>query len=369
MKKRYWYSIMLAVVTLIFTPVILKQLNNLKKYEQFKNMPEPEFPVTIVNIANSQWLPTIKVIGFIEPNQGVTLATQVSGVINYINFESGNTIKHNDILVTLDSKVERANLKSVVARLVAAKTKLERYHNLYKQGSISKEALDEVEAKFYSLKADIESLNAEIDRRLITAPFDGVVGLRNVFMGQYLQAGSNIVRLEDTSVMKLRFTVPQTEIANITLGQQVDISVDAYPESPFSGQISAIEPSVNAQSGVIQIQADIPNNEGQLRAGMFARAKIILPIMVDQIVVEQTAINFTLYGENVYVLREQNGGIRAFQKVVKIGEREGHVAHVLDGLNIGDKIVTSGQVRLSNGDKVRIVKSDLLTLPIELPQL
>ncbi|WP_150142659.1 efflux RND transporter periplasmic adaptor subunit, partial [Candidatus Enterovibrio escicola] len=242
-------------------------------------------------------------------------------------------------------------------------------HNLYKQGSISKEALDEVEAKFYSLKADIESLNAEIDRRLITAPFDGVVGLRNVFMGQYLQAGSNIVRLEDTSVMKLRFTVPQTEIANITLGQQVDISVDAYPESPFSGQISAIEPSVNAQSGVIQIQADIPNNEGQLRAGMFARAKIILPIMVDQIVVEQTAINFTLYGENVYVLREQNGGIRAFQKVVKIGEREGHVAHVLDGLNIGDKIVTSGQVRLSNGDKVRIVKSDLLTLPIELPQL
>lgn len=366
MKK---WVIMLAIVIAMAAPVLYKLNQNLQKFEAFKNMPEAEFPVTAVAMSATDWVPTIEAIGFVEPNQGVTLTSEVSGVIKSINFESGQTVKKGDILLTLDSKVELANLKSAEARLPATEAKYKRYQGLFKTGSISKEALDEAEANFRSLQADIESLKAAIERRTIDAPFDGIVGLRNVYLGQYLQPGSEIVRLEDTSVMRLRFTVPQTDIAKIRLGQKIDIAVDAYPQTPFSGKISAIEPAVNFQSGLIQVQADIPNNEGQLRSGMFARANIILPTVEQQIVVDQTAINFTLYGENVYVLREDEGELRAFQQVVKVGERKGHIAHVLDGLSPGDQVVTSGQVRLSNGAKVRVVENNALAQPAELPQL
>ncbi|KXF82655.1 efflux RND transporter periplasmic adaptor subunit [Enterovibrio coralii] len=367
MKK---WVIMLAIVAAMAAPVLYKLNENMQKYEQFKNMPEPEFPVTVATLETAQWVPTIEAIGFVEPNQGVTLTTEVSGIIDRINFESGQTVRTGDVLLTLDSKVEVANLKSTQARLPAAEAKFKRYQGLFRQGSISKEALDEAEANFRSLQADVESLKASIDRRTIDAPFDGIVGLRNVYLGEYLQPGNEIVRLEDTSVMRLRFTIPQTDIAKITLGQQVDISVDAYPNTPFTGKISAIEPAVNFQSGLIQVQASIPNNHGQLRSGMFARANIILPTVEDQIVVDQTAINFALYGDNVFVLYEdEEGETRAKQQVVKVAERKGHIAHIVEGLKAGDRVVTSGQVRLSNKSKVRMVESDALNPPAELPQL
>ncbi|MCG7584808.1 efflux RND transporter periplasmic adaptor subunit [Photobacterium sp. OFAV2-7] len=368
MKK---WIVMLLLALLLFGSVIGFNLYKQKMIAQYMaNMPEPEFPVTIVETQSTNWVPAIEAIGFIEPNQGVTITTETSGVINKIDFESGSTVKTDQPLVSLDSDVEIANLKSSEARLPAAKAKYARYQGLYQKGSISKEAYDDAEASYFSLSADIESLKATIDRRTIKAPFDGVVGLRNVFLGQYIQPGDDIVRLEDTTLMKLRFTVPQTDISDIHLGQDIEIFVDAYPETPFSGKISAIEPAVNYQSGLVQVQADIPNNEGQLRSGMFARAHIILPTLEDQITLPQTAITFTLYGDNVYLVgKDDKGDLRVRQSVVKVGERKGEVVHILDGVKAGDTVVTSGQVRLSNDAKVRIVESNALEAPAETPML
>lgn len=221
----------------------------------------------------------------------------------------------------------------------------------------------------YALSADIESLKATIARREIKAPFAGVIGIRNVFLGQYLQPGTDIVRLEDTSVMRLRFTVPQRDISRISLDQEVDIFVDAYPQTSFKGSISAIEPAVSVQSGLIQVQADIPNSDGKLRSGMFARANIILPKLENQVTLPQTAITYTLYGDNVYIVSEENGEKRVQQHVVKVGERSESIAHILEGVKPGDVVVTTGQVRLSNGAKVRIVESDATTPPAETPML
>ncbi len=368
MKK---WIVMLLIALLLFGSVIGFNLMKQKGIAEYMaNMPEPEFPVTVLETQSTNWVPAIEAIGFIEPNQGVTITTEVSGVINKIDFESGSTIKKDQPLVNLDSDVEIANLKSAEARLPAAKAKYARYQGLYKKGSISKEAYDDAEASYFSLSADIESLKATIDRRTIKAPFDGVVGLRNVFLGQYIQPSDDIVRLEDTTLMKLRFTVPQTDISDIHLGQDVEIFVDAYPETPFSGKISAIEPAVNFQSGLVQVQADIPNNEGQLRSGMFARAHIILPTLENQITLPQTAITFTLYGDNVYLInKDDKGDLRVRQSVVKTGERKGDIVHVLDGVKAGDTVVTSGQVRLSNDAKVHIVESDALEAPAETPML
>jgi len=362
---------MLLIAILLFGSVIGFNLFKQQKIAEYlANRPEPEFPVTVTTVQPVDWVPVIEAIGFVEPNQGVTLTSETSGVISNISFASGSMVEKDQLLVSLDSDVEKANLKSSQARLPAAKAKYERYQGLYKKGSISREAYDDAEASyFFSLSADIESLKAQIDRREIKAPFSGVVGIRNVFLGQYLQPSDDIVRLEDTSLMKLRFTVPQTDFSRISIGQDVDIFVDAYPNQPFKGSISAIEPAVSIQSGLIQVQADIPNNDGKLRSGMFARANIILPKLENQVTLPQTAITFTLYGDNVYVVTDVDGEKRVKQQVVKVGERTGDIAHILEGVNPDDVIVTSGQVRLSNDVKVKVVESDATVPPAETPML
>ncbi|MGY3945032.1 efflux RND transporter periplasmic adaptor subunit [Aeromonas tecta] len=368
MKK--WMAIMLLIALALFGSVIGFNMFKQKKIAEFMaNRPEPEFPVTAMVTKAQDWTPTIEAIGFVEPNQGVTLSSELAGTIDNISFESGIHVKADQLLLSLDSSVEKANLQSSQARLPAARAKFERYKNLYQKNSISRDQLDDAEASYRSLEADIESLKATIARREVRAPFGGAVGLRNVFLGQYLEPGTEIVRLEDTSVMRLRFTVPQTDISKISLGQTIKINVDSYPSTQFDGQITAIEPAVNYQSGLIQVQAAIPNNDGQLRSGMFARASIILPTVKDQIVIPQSAISFTLYGENVYVIHEADGVKRAKQVVVKAGERRGNDVHVLSGIKSGDEIVLSGQVRLSNDTKVRVVDNDALAVPAQTPML
>ena len=368
MKK--WMAIMLLIALALFGSVIGFNMFKQKKIAEFMaNRPEPEFPVTAMVTKAQDWVPTIEAFGFIEPNQGVTLSSELAGTIDKISFESGAQVKADQLLLSLDSSVEKANLNSSQARLPAARAKFQRYQNLYQKNSISRDQLDDAEASYRSLEADIESLKGTINRREVRAPFGGVVGLRNVFLGQYLEPGTEIVRLEDTSVMRLRFTVPQTDISKISLGQTININVDAYPQTQFDGQITAIEPAVNYQSGLIQVQANIPNNDGQLRSGMIARASIILPTVKDQIVIPQSAISFTLYGENVYVIHEADGVKRAKQVVVKAGERRGNDVHVLSGIKAGDQIVLSGQVRLSNDTKVHVVENDALAVPAQTPML
>jgi len=368
MKK--WTFFMLLIAVLLFGSVIGFNMYKQKMIAEYMaNMPEPEFPVTVVDVEAVEWKPAIQAIGFIEPNQGVTLTAESSGVIDKIEFKSGETVTTGDMLVVLDTSVERANLASSQARLPAAESKYKRYKGLLKKGSISREAYDDAEASYFSLKADIESLKATIDRREITAPFDGVVGIRDVYLGQYLQAGNKIVRLEDTSVMRLRFTIPQTDISRIRIDQEVNIQVDSFPQENFKGTISAIEPAVDSQSGLVQVQADIPNNGGKLRSGMFARADIVLPVVADQVVLPQTAITFNLYGDNVYIVSEVDGVKRVKQQVVSVGERRGSIAHILKGVKPGDTVVTSGQIRLSNEAKVKIVESDAITPPAETPML
>ena len=197
---------MIVIVLLLFGSVIGFNLFKQQKIAEYlANRPEPEFPVTVTQVKPVDWVPVIEAIGFIEPNQGVTVANETSGVIDKISFESGTQVEEGQLLITLDSEVEKANLKSAQAKLPAAQAKYKRYQGLYKKGSISKEAYDEAGANYFSLQAEIESLKASIDRREIQAPFAGEVGIRNVYLGQYLQAGSDIVRLEDTTVMRLRF--------------------------------------------------------------------------------------------------------------------------------------------------------------------
>ncbi len=372
MKK--WTAAMLIIAVLAFGTVIGFNLFVKGKIDEaIANMPEPEFPVTALTLETTNWQPTIDAIGFVEPNQGVTIANQLSGIVSDIQFENGSKAEKGQLLVELDSAVERANLKSKLVQLPAAEADYKRLARLYKQKSVSKQDLDNSQAKFLALQADIESLKATIDRREIKAPFSGLVGIRNVNLGEYLQAGTEIVRLEDISTMKIRFTIPQTQLPRIALDQTVHVFVDSYPDIPFEGKITAIEPAVFYQSGLIQVQATIPNIDTKLRSGMFARVSILLPEMHNQFVLPQSAINFTLYGNSIYTINEVTEDGNQIKRVkqfnVNVLERNGNLALVSGDLNPGDLVVTSGQIRLSNNGKVKIVESDALDAPATMPQL
>jgi membrane fusion protein (multidrug efflux system) len=342
--------------------------------EYLANRPIPEFPVTATTIKLEDWTPHLRAIGFIEPIQGVTIANEVAGKVVKINFESGQKLKAGDLLISLDSEVEKANLKAAQGRISAVESNYQRMRSLFAKGSVSQGQVDDAEAELLALQGQIESYQATISRRQIRAPFDGITGLRNVYMGEYLKGGAEIVRLEDVSRMRLRFTIAQNDLNKIHVGQAMNIFVDAEPNTKFHGKITAIEPAVNYQSGVIQVQADIPNAELKLRSGMFAKANIILPTLKKQIIVPETAINYTLYGETVYLLTEHENAegktfLQADQHIVTLGKSKDGSVHVLEGLNAGDVIVTSGQVRLSNGAHVKIIESDILNKPAEIPAL
>lgn len=373
MKK--WTLSMLLIVIVIFGSVIGFNLFKQKMMAQyFANQPVPSFPVTTLTVAAVDWSPNIAAIGFIEPIQGINVSNESAGIIRSLNFESGQQVTAGQVLVELDTDVEKANLRSAQGRLPSVQANLKRMRELFGRGSVSKGQVDEAEADYRELQGQIDSLQATIDRRTIRAPFDGIMGIRNAFLGQYLTAGTDIARLEDTSRFRIRFTIPQTRIADIAVGQALNIYVDAYPDTPFEGEITAIEPVVNAESGVVQVQASIPNKDGKLRSGMFAKLKVNLPVLSEQLLVPQHAINFTLYGQTVYVVEEQQTDdgetvLVAKQRVVEVAERELDVARVVKGLQAGEQIVTSGQVRLSNGSRVTPVDSDALDTPESAPLL
>ncbi|WP_025823659.1 efflux RND transporter periplasmic adaptor subunit [Shewanella marina] len=372
MKK--WILIMLIIAALAFGSVIgFNFFIKAKIDNAIANMPEPVYPVTALTLQPSEWQPTVDAIGFVEPNQGITVSNEVSGIINKIGFQNGSHVNKGQLLIGLDSKVERANLQAKLVQLPAVKGDYQRLLKLYKQKSVSQQDLDNAEAKYLALNADIESLKATINRREIRAPFAGLVGIRNVNLGDYIQMGTNLVQLEDLTSMKIRFTVPQTQLSKIAVGQQVQVMVDAYPAKPFIGQISAIEPAVFQQSGLIQVQAKIPNDDLHLRSGMFAKVAIILPKLEQQFVLPQTAINFTLYGNSIYLIQDHSKDGKTTERVKQIDihvlERNGNNALVSGDIKAGEKIVTSGQISLSNNSKVHIVENDALAVPATMPQL
>lgn len=368
MKK--WIYMLLVVLGLFGTVLAYKAYSINKMINKMANAPEPSFPVTSYQIKPQPWDSSLNVIGFIEPHQGIELTTQVNGIVDKIYFKSGQIVEKGDLIIQLDSKVEIANLAAIKAQIPAAKAQYKRYLSLYKTKSISKEALDTAKASYKSLLAQNDSLQAIIERMTIKAPFSGKLGLREVDLGQFITAGTKITQLEDNSQVRLRFSVAQQELAKLKIGQQVAVKVESYVDKTFIGKISAIEPLVNVKSGLVQAQAELDNSQKLLYSGMYAQAQIHLMKKEQQIVIPQTAITFNLYGSNVFVLqKDEKDVLRSYQRTVTPGEQKLDSVQIDKGLQAGDIIVTTGQVRLSNGSKVKIIEENLHKPLKEIPAL
>ena len=366
---------MIGTVALLFGSAIGFNIYKSYMIKKFISQRTVTYPVTTEKLKEKNWAPFIHAIGFIKPSKGLELSNEQAGVIAKINFLSGQEVKQGNILVELDTAVEVANLKVAESRLLSVKSHFERTQKLYKEKSISKQSLENSQASYNALLGEIAGLKATIKRRLVIAPFNGKVGIKDIYIGQYLAAGTKVVRVENTKVMNLQFTVTQSDLAQVRTGFSVSVFVDAYPHQPFYGTIVTIEPAVNKYSGVVDVLAAIPNHRNELISGMYAKVIIHLLVQKNQLLIPLRAVNFQLYETSVYVVNEIDfktgkGSYKTAKQVSIItdGQTRNEV-RVVSGLKKGDEIIVSGQAKLSNNDRIKIVDSKALTKPATIPQL
>lgn len=371
----FFLKVGLAVAVLVFALVIgLNKFKEIMIGRDIANMPENANPVTAMTVTPREWTPVINTTGLVRPNQGAMLSSQSAGTVNKIYVTSGQTVKKGDVLVELDSGVEIATLKASEAQLPAARLTYQRYANLIKSQSVSQTDLDNAKATYDQLVANINSLKSTIDRRKIVAPYDGVTGIVQVNEGQYISTGTEIIRVEDVSSMKVDFSVSQNDLENLHIGQKVTATSDARQGETFAAKVTAIEPAINKSTGLIDVQATFEPEDGKkLLSGMFTRLRLALPTEREQIVVPQVAITYNMYGEIAYVLHplsdedkeklkdseDLDKMYRAQQITVFTKDRQGIYAQLKgDEVKAGDIIVTGGQQRLGNGSLVTVADKE-----------
>lgn len=373
--RKFLIVLTLLIVLVVFGGVVgMQQFISVKKAEAAANMPETVSQITAMTVKGQEWTPVITAVGSIRPNQGAMISAQAAGTVTKVLVKSGDKVKKGQLLVEIDSSAERASLKATEAQLPAAQANYNRYRNLVASNSASKAELDNAQSTYNQLLATIEATKAQIERRQIYAPFDGIAGIVNVNTGQYVTMGTQIVRVEDQSEMKISFTLPQTNLEDIFVGQKVTATIDALPARTFPAKITAIDPAVDTTTGLINLEAVVTEGQEKLLSGMFARLNVALPTLRDQVVVPQITVAYTMYGETVYVLQplsdedkakvskmaEMNPSLdvnkiyRVKRVEVTTSERNGIYAHLTKGLKPGDQIVTGGLQRLNNNSLVSI---------------
>ena len=327
--------------------------------EQGKNFKIPPTAVTTVVAKKEVWPSSFSVIGTAAAIQGVTVSADLPGTIDRIHFESGQWVKEGEILVELDTRQERAQLASLEAQRDLAKVNYDRAQQLVGAGVIAKQEYDNATAQQKATEAQVGDIKAAIARKTIKAPFTGVLGIRQVSLGQYLAAGQAIVSLQTLSPIYVNFGVPQQDAGRVVPGHTVRVTNNDLPGMSFTGRINALDSVINEQTRNIQVQTIITNKDNKLRPGMFVQVELPLGSPREVISLPASAINYAPYGDSVFVVSDMKDpkgnsyrGVR--QQVVKIEGSRGDQVAVVSGLNPGDEVVSSGVFKLRNGAPVVI---------------
>ncbi len=325
------------------------------------SMKPPSATVASTMVSSEEWQSSVPSVGTLSAIQGVEVSSEVAGIIDSIGFESGTAIKQGALLVQLDAAAELADLRALEAQLKLARLDYERATALGMRTALSQAQLDRARSQLDSLAAQADAQAATINRKSIRAPFDGVLGIRKVDVGEYLAPGTPIVSLQRLDVLYVDFNVPERYLQQLQVGKTVTIATAAYPEREFTGAVSAISPSVDDKTRNVQLRATIPNTENLLRPGMFARVAVLSGGVESVLTLPRTAISFYPYGDSVFLILGEGEGMTAERRHVTTGRvRDGKV-EVLTGLAAGDKVVNAGQLKLRSGQPVVIDNS------VELP--
>ncbi|MEO6758509.1 MAG: efflux RND transporter periplasmic adaptor subunit [Saprospiraceae bacterium] len=358
MKRSYFIAIgagvgLVLLLTLIFG---LKMYFTIQKYANFSMPPET---VTSLLAEEEEWTPVLKAVGSAVAVQGVTVSTDQPGIVAKINFESGQSVKQGDLLVQIDTSQEEAQARSADAQMRLAQANLQRQENLLKSRVSSQSDYDSARAQFDEATARVQEMKASIDKKTIRAPFTGVLGIRMVNLGQYLESGAKVAPLQALDPIYVNFWMPQQSLGKINVGQGVAVTADGLPGKTFSGKINAIDSVVDEATRNVRVQATFTNTEGQLRPGMYVNAEVALADKNKYVILPATAIQYAPYGDTVYIVEDMKDakgqtykGVR--QQVVTVGESKGDRIAILTGVKAGEEVVTSGVFKLRQGGAVKI---------------
>lgn len=324
----------------------------------------PAATISATTAHHKDWQSYLTTVGTLMAINGVDISPETAGVVEEIHFSSGQLVKKNDTLLTLRNDVEVANLKSNQARLQLAQINFDRAKELYHKHAASKAQLDTNLAELLEAQGNVESIQARIKQKIITAPFDGKLGIRQVNLGQYVAPNTMLVTLQSLNPLYVMFNIPEQYLTRLFIGQDIDVTVNfGNGEKIIKGKITAINAKIEQATRNILVEATVSNDQNELYPGMYGFVKIWLPSHQNTIVIPQTAISYSLSGDYIFIIRDENksthlkSDLHVYRQYVQVGERRGDEVAILEGLNDGDQIVTAGQLKLQNGTAVLIDNS------------
>lgn len=354
---------MLAYVALFF--ILVFGIYGVKKL--FFGLMMMHYQPPAVTISSTQakstvWQSYLTAVGSLSAINGVDLSSEVAGSVSEIHFDSGQMVKQGEVVIVMNTIVEQAALKNNQAKLQLAQMNYNRDKTLFEKKVSSQSSLDQRFAELKEAEAGVESVQAQIKLKTITAPFDGRIGIRLVNLGEFISPGTAMVTLQSINPLYVNFNLPEQFLPNLHIGQRVSTTVNIGKGKEVDGTITAINSKVDQATRNILIQATIPNEKNTLYPGMYALVKVWLAEEKNTITVPQTAISYSLSGDYVFLIKDDSKSkdkslLHVYRQYVKVGERRGDVVAILEGLNSGDLVVTSGQLKLQNGTHVEINNS------------
>jgi len=366
-KKPFWkYLVFFVVLFGLFLAVVFgfgfvkfTQIQGFIKLAKSGAFEPPPTAVTTDVAQKSEWQPTLESVGTATAVNGVTISTDLAGIVRQIAFESGNKVRSGDLLVHLDTTQEEAQLHQSEAQRDFASVTLKRDKDLLGKHAISQSDYDNAEASFRQAQAAVDQFAALIARKTLRAPFEGVTGIRQVNLGQYLKEGDMVVTLQAFDPIYVNFSLPQQDLSKLAVGQPVALRVDAFEGQAFDGKITAINSLVDQATRNIQVQATFQNSDFRLRPGMFAKVSVIMSQKQDVVAIPATAIHYAPYGDSIFIVSQMKDpqgkeykGVR--EQFIKTGTSRGDMISVVSGLKPGDEVVTSGVFRLKSGAHVNV---------------
>jgi membrane fusion protein (multidrug efflux system) len=319
----------------------------------------PPSAVTTLVVKAQTWQPVLSAVGSLRAVNGVTVSTDLAGIVTEIKFESGAAVKKGDLLIKLDTQQEEAQLHAAEAKREWTHVDLERKRDLVAKKTISPSDWDQAQSEFLQADAAVQESKALIARKQIVAPFDGYLGIRQVNLGQYLNPGASIVPLQSLDPIYVEFTLPQQNLESLAVGKKLRIRASDVAGEEFEGEINALDSRVDDATRNILVQGTTRNPGHKLRPGMFVNVEVLLPKKDGVLAIPSSAINYAPYGDSVYVVKPvpDGKGQEVEQQIVRLGPARGDQVSVLSGLQNGDEVVSSGVFKLRPHAPVQVNNS------------
>ncbi len=353
---RMWVILLAAI--LVFGGLFAMQWYGARQMnEAMDNRPRDTVTVSAVEAESARWQSSVAAVGTLSPVNGAALATEVSGIVERIFFDSGEPVSAGDVILELRTAPDRAELKALQAAAELARLESERARSLVDERNISRSELDRRATELDQARAQVTAQEARIEQKRLRAPFDGRLGIRRYNVGDYVVAGDTVIELQSLDRLYVDLTLPDRYSGRVEPGMEIELLVPALGGTSFPAVINAIAPTVATETRNFALQAIVENSAGSLRAGMFARLTLPLGEPTDQVIVPRTAISYRPYGNAVYVVEEKNGAQVVSQRFVTLGDSRGDMVAIAEGLEAGETVASSGLLKLGSGVPVSIDNS------------